>query len=183
MTIEELRRAVLGNVFSYLDVEKFFGGESSQTIRTQLSRFTKRGLVQKIKRGWYCFDSGGVDELELASRLYQPSYISLETALNYYGLIPDVPQGVTGITVTATKKMATPFGRFYYTKIKPDLFWGFKRVGSFSMAKREKALLDYFYIRKIKNVQDLRLSLGEIDRKLYGEYAKSFPAWVQNIKL
>ena len=189
MTLEKLRKAVLKNVFHIGEVEKIFWDEPVQTVRTQLSRFARKGLVKKIKRGWYCFDDKKIDEMDLSARLYQPSYISLETALNYYGLIPDVYQGVTGITVTATKKIVTSFGTFYYTKISPKLFWGYTKVKSsadgtfFNMAKKEKAVLDYFYIRKIKNIDGTRLNLGDIDRRLYGEYAKRFPPWVGKINI
>jgi len=67
-------------------------------------------------------------------------------------------------------------GSFYYSKIKKSLYFGFKNVESFEkdyymlVAEKEKALLDYFYIRKIKTIAELRLSLKDINRKnLYGD--------------
>lgn len=185
----DLKEKIADNIFTYLDVLKIFSRKNSQTIKTQLFRFLKKGLITKIKRGLYCFEPDLIDEFDLAERLYQPSYISLETALNYYGLIPDVPQAVTSINLTTTKKIKNRFGDFFYNKIKPPLFFGFLKIKSpksavfFNLARKEKALLDYFYIRKIKKIDDLRLNLKELDLNLYQEYGKNFPDWVQKIKL
>lgn len=185
----ELREKITENIFSFLDVVKLFSNSGSQTTKIQLARFAKRGLIKKIKRGLYCFDSEILDELELANHLYQPSYISLETALNYYGIIPDIPQAVTSVCLTTTKKIHTEFGNFYYAKISLSLFWGFYKTLSpssgtfFNLARKEKALLDYFYLRRINSTADLRLDLKELDLTRFRKYAKFFPKWVQKIKL
>jgi len=184
-----LRRKINFNLFSLTDVNKLFPQENSQLVKTQLHRFAKRKLITQVKRGWYCFDPAKIDELILANILYQPSYISLETALNYYGLIPDITQGITSITLTTTKKITNNFGVFYYTKINQPLFYGFTKIKSaqskrfFNLAFKEKALLDYFYIRKIKKVTDLRINLNLVDSQIYKKMAKNFPLWVQKVSL
>lgn len=183
----ELKREIRGNIFTFLDVVKHFPHENSQTVRVQLARFVQKGLATRIKRGLYCFDEKKIDELDLAGRLYQPSYISLEAALNFYGIIPDIPQTVTSVTLTTTKRIQNQFGTFSYTKIKPQLYFGFAKVKSattgafFNLAKKEKALLDYFYLRKIKSTKDLRLNLKDLDKDSYQQYASSYPDWVQKI--
>lgn len=184
----ELKDKLKLNLFSFLDVTKLFSNENPQLIKTQLYRFAKKGLIEQIKRELYCFDPLTVDEFELANRLYQPSYISLETALNYYGIIPDIPQLVTSVNLTTTKKITNQFGVFHYVKIKPMLFFGFTKIksarlaGYFNLAQKEKALLDFLYLRKIKNLASLRLNFKEIDLKIYQDFIKSFPEWVQKIK-
>lgn len=183
----ELKEKVKTNIFTFLDVVKIFPDEKRQTIKIQLHRLAKKGLIKKIKKGVYCFEKE-IDEFVLASLLYQPSYISLESSLNYYGIIPDVPQAITSISPITTKTMTNEFGRFCYAKIKPALFFGFSKVKStnsffFNMAKKEKALLDYFYLRKIRKIADLRLDLKEINTALYGQYAQIYPGWVQKIRL
>lgn len=184
----ELQGKIKENLFTYLDVLKAFTDEEELAIKTQLYRFVKKGLLTKIKRGIYCFDAKSVDELELADRLYEPSYISLETALNYYGIMPDIPQGITSVNLTTTKKIINKFGSFYYTKIKPSLFFGFISVESatgsfFQIAKKEKALLDFFYIRRIKKTDDLRLRLKDIDISVYNKCLGNFPDSVKKIKI
>lgn len=182
-----LQNKIKTNIFTFVDVIKHFSDEDERNTRVQLGRFVKKGLIIRIKRGLYCFDPKRIDELELASWLYQPSYISLETALNYYGLIPDIPQTVTSVCLTTTKRIHNQFGSFSYTKIKPSLFFGFVKVKSagsdsfFNLAEKEKALLDYFYLRKIKTIADLRLNLKDIDNKRYRQYARSYSKWVRKI--
>src|SRR3989338_1885568 len=104
MTFLDLQRKIKSNLFTILDVQKIFPLEIEETIRIQLSRFAKRGLLAKLKKGLYVFDLSKVDEFIVANQLYYPSYISMETALNYYGIIPDVPQTITSVTSITTKK-------------------------------------------------------------------------------
>lgn len=185
----DLRCKMPVNLFTLLDVIKLFPLENPQLIKTQLSRFARKKLLVKIKRQLYCFDPALVDELVLANKLYQPSYISLETALNYYGVIPDIPQAITSVGLTTTKKIVNQFGSFSYVKIKPSLFFGFTSIPAsrgpayYRLALKEKALLDYLYMRKLRNLTDLRLSLGEINRVRYYEFAHAFPRWLPKINL
>lgn len=179
----DLRRLLKGNTFDIVDAVKLFPGEQSATVRMQLYRFAKKGLIFSLKRGLYCFDKSKIDELELAGQLYSPSYVSLETALNYYGMIPDIPMAVRCVTPITTKKIVTSLGDYYYLKIDRKLFFGFLRA-PFALAFKEKALLDYFYLRRIRKVSaEMRLSLGDLDWKRYHDYAGHFPKWVQEIKL
>ncbi|MBI2641408.1 hypothetical protein HYW87_02320 [Candidatus Roizmanbacteria bacterium] len=185
----EMQRKLKLNLFTLLDVQKLFPEESDHAIKVQLSRFGQKGLMTQIKRGLYCFDQSQVDEFELANKLYQPSYISMETALNYYGLIPDITQSLTSVTLTTTKKIENQFGTFHYVKISRELFFGFQKVRSaksqsyFNIAVKEKSLLDYLYIRRLKSVKELRLNTSPINFTIFRNYAQHFPAWVRKIKL
>ncbi|MBI3577438.1 hypothetical protein HY086_05370 [Candidatus Gottesmanbacteria bacterium] len=169
MTYLELRNKISTDIFTILDVGKNFPDQSGATVRMQLSRLKKRGLIKVIKRGLYCFPGAHIDELSLARYLYQPSYISLETALNYHGVIPDVPLAVTCVTTVTTKKITTESGIFYYHKIPSKLFWGFS-LEPFFLAFPEKALLDYTYLMGKKATRSLRIDWSKIDKKLLKKY-------------
>lgn len=177
------------NVFTIGDVAKVFPTESEISLKTQLSRFAQKGLITSLKRGIYTYDPTKIDERELAPILYQPSYISLETALHHYGMIPDIPQTTTSVTPVITKTIQTTIGAYTYAKIAQDLFFGHKAVkssqspGYYQLAEQEKALLDFFYIRKITNLDELRLDIASIDRERYKTYAQYFPGWVQSIQI
>ena len=181
----DLKEKINLNLFTLADVIKFFPCQKESLIRTQLSRFIKKKLIIKIKRGLYCFNANQIDELELANKLYSPSYISLETALNYYGLIPDITQAVTSVNLTTTKKIVNRFGVFYYTKMNSRLFFGFTKIKSsqspsfIDLAYKEKALLDYFYLRKITAIDELRLDLHRINFPLLRKLVKIYPPWVR----
>jgi len=185
----ELRKEISQNLFTILDVEKKFYFEKKGSLRVQLSRFIQKGWLIQLKRGLYCFSPAKLEEFVLANQLYQPSYISLETALNYYGTIPDVSQALTSVSLTTTKKISNQFGVFHYAKIKSALFWGYtrKRLAGkddfFLIAQKEKALLDFFYLRKVNRTRGLRLDLTDFDFNHYQQYVKNFPAWVRAIRL
>lgn len=187
MRFLDLQTKIKTNLFSLSDIGKFFPDESPTAIKTQIYRFRKKSLIKKIKKGLYCFDISLVEEFFLANLLVNPSYISLETALNYYGLMPDIPQFPTSVTVRPTKTLKTTVGEFYYHQVKPELFFGFQLIKSketyLRMAKKEKALLDYIYIRKIHKLEDLRIKTDFINRRVYNKYLNSYPCWVKQIKL
>lgn len=164
-----LLAAVRTDLFTILDVEKYFPDEKPESIRTQLSRFVRRELVRPVKRGLYAFPHATIDELTMAGYLYQPSYISLETALHYHGVIPDIPLSVTSVTTVTTKKITTDAGVYYYHKIPPKLFWGYSRE-PYAMAFPEKALLDFTYLRGKHAALGLRVDWSTINKKLLHKY-------------
>lgn len=131
------------------------GQGSRQALRNQLSRWKKQGLVIKLKRGMYIlnkddrkFKPGG---FVLANQLYAPSYVSMESALTFYGLIPEKTADITSVTTKKTLCLCNPEGRFLYQHIKSDAFRGFRsQVEGFGLnyfiAVPEKAVLDFLYL-------------------------------------
>lgn len=134
---------------------------SSSVLQTMLPQRTSfahfiSGLVNtkqliRIKRGLYVVspDISGmpINTMIIANSLYGPSYVSFSTALNYYGLIDDVSQGIYSATTKRDKRYLTPVGRFEYMSL-PALYYavGIKQViiqdHSFLIATPEKALCD-----------------------------------------
>ncbi len=120
--------------------------------RDKLSRLCERGEVIQVKRGLYIAgsDSPGlqsVDPLVLSGLVYGPSYISLETALSLYGMVPERVAEITCMTSKRAKVFHTPVGRFRYRPIPERVFAvGVKREssrgGAYLIASPEKALCD-----------------------------------------
>ena len=118
--------------------------------------------------------------------LYNPSYISFETAFAYYGLIPESVYGITSASTRKTYAFKTSLAKFSYRTIKPSLFFGYLLAEQngryFKIASPEKAVLDYFYINPcIKNNNDfesLRIDKGEflkiIDRNKISIFLRRF---------
>lgn len=159
-------------LFKLEDVFKWFPEAKKGTTLNQLSFWRQKGYLEGIRRGIYKLSDFELkDPFVLASFIYSPSYISMETALNYYGLIPDVPFIITSVTTNKTKNFKTEnYGTFSYSHLKSVLFFGFQVVSieknySYNIALPEKALFDYFYLRvkKIDSfegfIEELRLSL------------------------
>lgn len=129
----------------------------------------KNNLLTRVKRGIYLLNAQPPAAFEIANMLLSPSYLSLETALSYYRIIPEVVYPITSLTTKPPKEFSK-FNRTYvYSKINSKLFFGYSkvRIGAHDilMAEREKALLDYFYFVAIgrKAVHE-RFDFSNIDR-------------------
>lgn len=186
MRIEEFLNLTAG--LSVIESEILCTGvPSPASLKVQLSRWEKAGKIIQLKRGVYVmaevYRKVELYEPYVAGVLKKPSYISLEKALDYHGLIPESAYVYTSVTTKRPGKFVTKVGTFDYRHIKEGLFWGYESV-TFNrqtafFAAPEKALLDYFYLRK-RNISEgylagMRLqNVENIDpEKLLG-YARRF---------
>jgi hypothetical protein len=122
----------------------------------QLTRWVKKGYLLKIKNGIYIFkrDYEKIKGEEIATALYQPSYLSLESALSAYGFIPEIVYSYVSVTGKTNRTFDNKFGHFIYRHLKTELFWGYREVrtssGWYLIAEPEKAILDYLYLNLSK---------------------------------
>lgn len=130
-----------------------------KTLKVQISRWKKKGLVQSIRKGLYVLNAQDrqtePSSFYLANQIFVPSYVSLESALAYYGLIPEFIAATTSVTTRKTCRFANDFGIFTYQRVLPKAFSGFEttgRPGSLSvlLATPEKAVVDFFYLNLSK---------------------------------
>lgn len=184
MKYTELLKNIKEPIFSIQDL-KLMG---YKVISSQFSLYSKKGQIIKLKNGLYLMADKKKFAIKenMAFKMYEPSYISLEWALHYYGLIPEMVYNITSISTKATRKFKNYFGLFIYRKIKKELFWGYKKEEKngqiYLIAEPEKALLDYIYFNlpKIKNdsdIEGLRLNpiiIKKMDAKKLKEYTKLF---------
>ena len=153
-------------VFSLADIRAAHSGFD----RRRLSEWQEKGYIKKIVKGYYLFSDLDIDETTLyaiANKIYRPSYISFETAMSYYRLIPESIYVITSVSSKRTYVFETPLARFSYRKIKPSLFFGYSLLsGGTKMAFVEKAILDYLYINpKVLTTEDfssLRINRQEM---------------------
>ena len=117
---------------------------------------TKLGTFTRFKRGLYCLRTDQPSEQEIANNLYQPSYISFEYALSYYGLLPEMPYIITSATTKPTRNFTTNSSTYLYRTIKNSLYTGYSLIKdspkSFLIADMEKAFLDYYYFVYLKKL-------------------------------
>jgi predicted transcriptional regulator of viral defense system len=137
-----------------------------------LSRWKVRHLVVSLKNGLYELIYPGdhrIPALFIAGKLYAPSYVSLETALSLYHLLPETAAGVTSITTKPTRRMTNRHGLFLYRTVRPELFCGYRvqEEGGYPvlMAEPEKALADYLYFRNYRK-KKMELGTERLDWKL-----------------
>lgn len=167
-------------VFTAIDLSRLFGW-SKTSIRFLLHRYTKRGITRRLKRGLYALASTYVPEAYVANRLYEPSYVSLETALSLHGVIPETVYGVTSITTKARRRFTVDRRDYSYHRIKIKAFTGYAPFaqGDFTclLADPEKAFVDYYYLVVRGNRQRLdmeRVRLDVLRPHIVEEYAELF---------
>jgi predicted transcriptional regulator of viral defense system len=127
--------------------------------KNNLGRWVKKGYIIKLRNGYYTFKEYNTTQninLYLANRIYRPSYISLHTALAFYGLIPESISQTTCVSTIKTARFTNEFGIFSYKSIKPQLFFAYEQLPflndkSILIAKPEKALIDLLYLYPFYN--------------------------------
>ena len=92
----------------------------------KVSALEKRGDLIRLKQGLYV-NHADVSQKPLSlfligNNLYGPSYISLQSALRYYGLIPEQVFTVTSMTMKHSMVFYTPLARFDYVHIDDEAF-------------------------------------------------------------
>ena len=153
----------------------------------------KQGIIIRLKRGLYVANpkhSGKTLSSELiANHLYTPSYISMSTALRYYGLIPEAVYVHQSMTVKHPRSFQTPVGSYDYKYISRKAFpIGVRSMNNgdyaFLIASPEKALCDLIansskvILRYMKDVetyleQDIRMDMDEfynMDATIFEDY-------------
>lgn len=174
MTYLEFREPLLPfQVFSIGDIEKYFPDFDSR----RLVEWQHKGYIRKLVNKWYLFSECAVDEqllFRISNCIYRPSYISLESALAYYHLIPEAVYTQKAITTRKTTSYTTSVGTFDYHSLKPDLFFGYAILRNSNlpvmMAEMEKAILDYLYLnaslRSAEDIEQLRFNYIELHNNL-----------------
>jgi predicted transcriptional regulator of viral defense system len=149
--------------------------------RDKVTALLRRGDIIRVKKGLYVFG----DELRrrpysrelLANLIYGPSFVSLDSALSFHGLIPERIEALTSVTTKRPKSFDTPIGSFIYRQSPPGAFHhGMDRVEEgdvvFLIATPERALADkarddrgYRLSNRVEAAQylfdDLRIDEGE----------------------
>ncbi|NOQ22668.1 MAG: hypothetical protein GQ565_08470 [Candidatus Aegiribacteria sp.] len=131
------------------------GDVNAAVIRSQISRWVREGKVIMLRRGCYTIAppySGGTPSIFVLANVMKPaSYISCQSALAWYGLIPENVPSVVSVTSGRGETITNKLGYFIFRHAKPSLLWGFETMNvspgeKARIACPEKALLDLIYL-------------------------------------
>ncbi len=158
--------------------------------RQQLNYWQNQGYIKPLAGGYYALADRAMDEKYLfmvANKIYEPSYVSLESALAYYGVIPETVFGVTSVSSRKTKQYESTWGIFSYRSVKPQFMIGYQVIenspgNKFKIACLEKALLDYLYlnsdIHSLVDFEGLRWNKmqlhGRLDDSIFAKYVNIY---------
>jgi predicted transcriptional regulator of viral defense system len=124
-------------------------------VRRQLSRWVQSGRILQLRRGLYAlavpFQKVRPHPFLVANRLVPGSYVSLQSALAHFALIPEYVPVTTSVTDGRPRRWNTPLGSYDFRHLRDELFLGFWKMllmdgQKASIATPEKALLDLVYL-------------------------------------
>jgi hypothetical protein len=146
----------------------------------KISELIKNGELISIRRGLYTIgpnlDLSSPEPFLIANHLRGPSYVSLESALSYWNMIPERVHEITSVTIKTSKIYKTQVGRFSYKQLKiPYYSYGIKNIQispkqSMLIASPEKALFDKIVLtpninlRSIKQTREFLLDDLRLDK-------------------
>jgi len=140
-------------VFTVPEICMLWGESSGQATRVRLNYYVKQKKLIRIRRGIYGKDKN-YDRLELATKIFQPAYVSMETVLVKSGLIF---QYYSGIYVVSYLNREVEIGgqKYHFRKIRNEIL--FNRAGiENSASTAERAILDVLYLNKDYYFDNLR---------------------------
>ncbi|MDX9865009.1 MAG: hypothetical protein RBT34_09410 [Anaerolineaceae bacterium] len=163
------------------------GSVDVDNVRLQLGRWTKSGKLYQLRRGLYAlappYQKVRPHPFLVANRLQRASYVSCQSALSFYGLIPEIVQVTTSVTTGRPAVRETLLGRFSYRHVKLTLLRGYRMLDfdgqQALVARPEKALLDLVYLASkgdtLAYLRGLRLqNLDRLDVDVLHEQAEVF---------
>ncbi|MDA0350451.1 MAG: hypothetical protein O3C43_16375 [Verrucomicrobia bacterium] len=124
-------------------------------VRRQLDRWVKSKRILQLRRGVYLLQrpyvSSAAHPFAVANALKKASYISLQSALAHYGMIPEYVPVATSVTTGRPEECDTPIGRFQFRHISTGRFFGFEEMEiapdqQVLIASPAKALVDLLYL-------------------------------------
>jgi predicted transcriptional regulator of viral defense system len=163
------------------------GNINPKIVRLQLTRWVNSGRIYQLRRGLYSiappYQKIKPHPFLVANRLQRASYVSLQSALAFYGLIPEIVNITVSITAGRPERLETPLGIFEFRHIKSNLLFGYQMTDlggqSALVATPEKALLDLVYLQprgeSSKYVHELRLqNLDHLNLDVLKKHSKVF---------
>lgn len=165
-------------VFSPLEFQRLFN-ITQNTAQKFLERNTQKGYFIRLKRNLYTTPNLNPHPFLIANKLYQPSYVSFETALSFYQLIPETTYSLTSATPKSSREFSTLGQQFTYSTLKNQAYQGYRpyqlNQETILIAYPEKALADLLYLANLgkKNLPE-RVNLKKIKLKKLRSFLKVF---------
>jgi predicted transcriptional regulator of viral defense system len=158
-------------VISPTILKYLFPQVSDNTRYAIIKRLLQKQLISPLKPGLYVVVANPPTSYQIANLLLSPSYISLETALNHYGILSQFPRNITSVTPGKTKSFTVDL-TYSYTHLQPSLFQSFNNVDGVLMATPEKAIIDYLYLasKGLRNSDISEFNLDGLDHAQFAKY-------------
>lgn len=136
-------------VFTTKDLALLWGEPDTNLVKRRVYRYVKSGKLYAIRKGIYTKDKN-YDRFELATKIYTPSYVSMETVLSKEGIIF---QHYSQIFVASylTREITCDGQIYMFRKLKDSVLAnlaGIDKKENYFIASKERAFLDMLYLHK-----------------------------------
>ena len=136
-------------VFSFKEILIASGEKKPSLLRRRLSYYIQKGELYSIRRGLYAKDKN-YDRLELATKIFTPSYVSFETVLVESGIVFQYYSKIF-VATYQTKEIECDNQLYSFRKVKDIVLTnkhGLENRGNYFLATKERAFLDVLYLNK-----------------------------------
>ena len=154
-------------LFTAGDLKKLLKIAKDNTLYKTTEGLIKDKVLIRLSKGKYFYRATKPHDFEIANFIYSPSYISFESALNFYNILIQTPYCVTSATPLRNTVILANNREYIYTHINPQIYFGYKKENTFLIAAPEKALVDLMYLasKGLKKIDIKELDLSQIDKK------------------
>ncbi len=171
-----IHQNINSDIISREFLESVFKEKTEDATKALIKRGCQKGELIRVKNGLYILSADyqkyGINNFTIANLMVTPSYVSLESALSYYNLIPEAVYTTTSVTTYLTHEYSSPVGQFSFSHLKKNYFnHGFYQAelgaNHFLIATPLKALIDTIIVKNKKYqtveeiVEDLRFNWDE----------------------
>lgn len=158
-------------VITPTSLSKILNIDNNNTIYKIIERLEKNKLIERLIKGKYILTKSKLSDFEKAGLILSPSYISLESALNFYGILPQFPYSITSVTTKKSKGYEINNKEYEFTKISKSFYSDFVKKDGFLIATPEKALIDLIYLasKKLKKIDFTELDMSIINWETFNK--------------
>lgn len=167
-------KSTQANFFTSATLGAVLGHTNQNSLYKAIQRLERSKIITRLGSGKYYYGHDLPMDFSVANFLLQPSYISLETALNLYGILSQFPFLVTSVTTAKSKTIKNKDREFEYSHISKNLYWGFVKTDGYLIATPEKAIIDSFYLasKGLRSTSADEWDWEIVNKKRLLEYAK-----------
>lgn len=143
-------------VFTFKDILLASGETNAPLLKRRISYYVKHDELYPIRRGIYA-KSKDYDRLELANKIFTPSYISFETVLAKAGVVFQYYDQIFAASYLS-RELACDGRKYVFRRIKDTVLTntsGVERKGTYFIAAKERAFLDTIYLNRAYHFDNL----------------------------
>lgn len=160
------------SIFRLEEISLLWQENNPDRLKSKINYYVKSGILKSLRRGVYALANKQYDPFEVAVRIYNPSYISLETVLNQEGIIFQHYNDISVVSYL-TREIEIEDYKFSYHKINLNILTnplGINTSGTYSIASKERAFLDTLYLSGQPYFDNLEILDWDLCRKILPIY-------------